>query len=234
MNRLTKFTLAAAAVLTVSASPVLASSGIFGVGVVLGSNVSGTSALDLFELTLLGDGRFAPNSSGGGYSLGNPTLIDTDNGVGTSTWASGSGPSLGTFNVNTGDTLTLDGAEELTYKNSGSNVSGADMFYSINGGSFGDATLAFNQDAVNGSTGDQRWYSDTAADVNLLSGLGYGTYTLSVYFQDTNTDDGHDYISNASNNYKATFTVVPEPSTDAMLLTSFLGGSFYLIRRRRS
>jgi hypothetical protein len=234
MNRLTKFTLAAAAVLTVCASPVFASSGIFGVGVVVSSKIGGSSALDLFELTLLGDSRFSPNSSGGGYSLGNPTLIDTDNGGGTSTWASGSGPSLGTFNVATGDTLTLDGGEELTYKNNGSNVSGADMFYSINGGSFQDAALAFNQDSVNGSTGDQRWYSDTAANANLLSGLANGTYTLSVYFRDSNTDDGNDYISNSSNNYNATFTVVPEPSTDMMLLTTFLCGSFYLVRRRRA
>ncbi|HEX4085802.1 MAG TPA: PEP-CTERM sorting domain-containing protein [Chthoniobacteraceae bacterium] len=200
--------------------------------------------MDLFELTLLGDSRFSPAVPGdGGESLGSPALIDTDNGSGVSTWATGADgepannaagdPSLGTFNVATGDTLTLDGGEELTYKNGDSNVSAATMFYSINGGSYSSAPLAFNEDDVNSSAGDQRWYSDTSADANLLAGLPNGTYTLSVYFQDTNTDDGNDYISNNSGNYNATFTVVPEPATLGMLLCSGLFGSFYLIRRRR-
>jgi hypothetical protein len=233
MYRLTKFSLAAAAVLAVCASPVFASSGIFGTGVVISSNVGGAPALDLFEMTLLGDSRHAPAIPGdGGESLGAPTLINTTDGS-ISTWADSSNPSLGTFDPFTGDTLTLDGGEMLTFKNGGSNVSGADMFYSINGGAFQDATLAFNQDNVNGSTGDQRWYSDTAADANLLSGLSNGTYTLAVYFRDSNSDDGNDYVSNGGNNFNATFTVVPEPSTDMMLLTSLVGGSFYLVRRRR-
>jgi hypothetical protein len=232
MNRLTKFALAASAVFTVCSSPVFASSGIFGAGVVISTNIGGSPALDLFEMILLGDSRYSPNSSGGGYSLGQPTLINTNDGGGTSTWADGSNPSLGTFNVGTGDTLTLDGGEELTFKNGGSNVSATDMFYSINGGSFQDATLAFNQDSVNSTTGDQRWYSDSAADVNLLSGLSNGTYTLSIYFRDSSTD-GTGYASNNGNNFNATFTVVPEPSTVMMLMSSSLFGTFYLLRRKR-
>ena len=232
MNRITKFTLAAATAFTVCSAAVFASSGIFGTGVVISSNVGGAPALDLFELTLLGDGRHTP-AAGGGESLGFPTLVNTDDGGGTSTWADGSNPSLGTFDPLTGDTLTLDGGDMLTYKNSGSNVSGADLFYSINGGAFQDATLAFNQDNVSSSSGDQRWYSDTAADVNMLSGLSNGTYTLSVYFRDSNSDDGNDYKSNGGNNFNATFTVVPEPSSLMMLLGSSMCGSFYLLRRRR-
>lgn len=231
MNRFTKFALAAAAALTVCSVPAFASSGIFGTGVVISLSIGGSPALDLFEMTLLGDSRHEP-AAGGGESLGFPTLVNTTDGS-ESTWADGSNPSLGTFDPLTGDTLTLDGGEMLTFKNGGSNVSATDMFYSINGGAFQDATLAFNQDSVNGVTGDQRWYSDTSADVNMLAGLPNGTYTLSVYFRDTNTDDGNDYVSNGGNNYNATFTVVPEPSTVMMLLGSGFLGSFYLIRRKR-
>jgi len=236
MNRLTKFSLAAAAVavFSVYSTPAFAASGIFGVGTVISSDIGGISSLDLFELTLLNDGRNAPAVPGaGGESLGAPTLINTNDGGGVSTWQDGSNPSLGTFDITNGDTLTLDGGEMLTFKNGGSNVSGADMFYSINGGSFQDATLAFNEDNVGSSTGDQRWYSDTAANANVLSGLSNGTYTLSVYFRDSNSDDGNDYISNGGNNFNATFTVVPEPSSLMMLLGSSVFGSFYLLRRKR-
>ena len=250
MNRLTKFSLAAAAVFTVCSAPAFAQySGIYGVGVVLSSTVSSVGSFNLYALTDLGDSNlnttFTPTGgSGQGNTLGSPYINNTNDGGGNSTWADGSNPSLGTFNIANGDGLTLDGGEEVTYKgqvNYGNeaNVSGADMFYSINGSSFTDAPLVFNQDDIVGSTNytggsdNQRWYSDSAANVNMLSGLSNGTYTLSVYFRDTNTTDGHDYVSNSSNNYNATFTVVPEPSTLMMLMSSSLFGTFYLLRRRK-
>lgn len=215
-------------------------SGIYGVGAVLSSTAAGISALDVYALTDLGDSNlnttFTPTGgSGQGNSYGASTVINTNDGGGVSTWQDGSLPSLGTFNVATGDDLALNGGEEVTYKGNGANVSQTDLFYSINGGAFQDATLAFNQDEIIGSGGsdNQRWYSDTAANVDLLTGLSNGTYTLSVYFRDNNTVDSNDYISNSGANYNATFTIVPEPSTIAMLLGSGLFGSFYLISRRR-
>jgi hypothetical protein len=241
MNRLTKFALAATAALTMgSISGYAQYSGIYGVGAVLSSTAAGISALDVYALTDLGDSNlnttFTPTGgSGQGNSYGASTVINTNDGGGVSTWQDGSLPSLGTFNVATGDDLALNGGEEVTYKGNGANVSQTDLFYSINGGAFQDATLAFNQDEIIGSGGsdNQRWYSDTAANVDLLTGLSNGTYTLSVYFRDNNTVDSNDYISNSGANYNATFTIVPEPSTIAMLLGSGLFGSFYLISRRR-
>lgn len=229
MNRLTKFTLTAAAVFTLCSLPTFASSGIFGTGVVISLNIGGAPALDLFETTLLGDSRQNPANPGdGGVSLGSPTLVTSG---GWSNTGSG-GFSLGTFNVVTGDTLTLDGAEVLTFKNGGSDVTGALLGYAIDG-SFGtEKGLAFNEDNVNGNTGDQRWYSDSTADVNLLSGLSVGTHTLTVYYHAT-TSDGDKFENNGGGNFTASFTVVPEPSSLMMMLSSGLFGTFYLIRRRR-
>lgn len=209
--------------------------GIFGTGVGISSDIGGSSTFNLYEITLLGDGRLAPNISGGGVSLGSPTLVNTDNGSGVSTWATavGGGPSLGTFTQDV-DTLTLNGGEELTYKNSGANVTAATVFYSIDSDSFTGYSLAFNEDNVSGNNGDQRWYTD-GANVNLLSGLGVGTHTLSIYFQDSNNVDTQDYVSNDGVNYNATFTIaapVPEPSTVALFGLSGLA-MLVVIRRRR-
>ena len=48
--------------------------------------------------------------------------------------------------------------------------------------------------------------------MNLLTGLSNGTHTLSIFFEDTNSDRGSDFISNGANNYNESFTVIPEPS----------------------
>lgn len=225
--------IALSALLAMSGS-VFADSGIFGTGVTISSSISGTASLSLYEITLIGDGRLNPNTGGGGVTLGAPTLVPTGPNGGTSSWATtlpATGGSLGTF-VSGSDTLTLDGGEQLTFKNGGSNVSGAHISYSIDGGSFTSITMAFNEDNVSGNSGDQRWYTD-GANVNLLTGLSSGTHTLSVFFEDDNTDRGHDFISNGANNYNVSFTVVPEPSTMAMIIAPLLGGGVFLARRRR-
>ena len=227
----------AASGLLLTAPVGFSSTGVFGTGVAISSDIGGTSTFDLYEITLLGDGRLAPNTSGGGSSLGAPALVNTDNGFGTSTWATGgsgqpsTGPSLGTFTQGV-DTLTLNGGEVLTYKNSGADVTGAYVEYSIDGGAFISYSLAFNQDNVNGNGGDQRWYSD-GENVNLLNGLSTGTHTLSVYFYDNNNVDGSDYVSNGAHNYNALFTItaVPEPAVTYVATAGF--GLLFLLRRRR-
>lgn len=223
-------TLAVAALL-LSVTPSFSSTGIFGTGVALSSTISGISAFKLYEITLLGDSRLAPNTSGGGVSLGAPTLVNTDNGGGVSTWQTGigSGPSLGSF-VTGVDTLKLNGGEDLTYKNSGSDITGAEVFYSVDGGSFNQINLSFNENL--GGGGDQRWYYD-GVNVNLLNGLSVGSHTLSIYFRDDISGGGNDYVSNLGANYNASFTIVaaPEPAT-SLLVASGLG-MFALIRRRR-
>jgi len=229
-------TLAAASLFLAVPAVFAQSSGVFGTGITISSDIGGTSAFKLYEITLLGDGRLAPNTSGGGSSLGAPTLVNTSDGSGGSTWATGgsgqptTGPSLGTFTQGT-DTLTLNGGELLTWKSGGADVTGAQVYYRIDSGSFNPIALAFNQDNVNGNSGDQRWYTD-GASVNLLNGLSAGTHTVSIYFRDSNTVDVNDYVSNTGNNYNATFTIdsVPEPVSSLMMASGLV--MFCLFRRR--
>ncbi|MBI9020337.1 MAG: hypothetical protein JEZ10_03675 [Verrucomicrobia bacterium] len=167
-----------------------AASGIFGTGVVLNNK----GALTLYELTLTGDSRHTPVNS---Y----PAL----NSIGWGTTALPS-PNLGTFVQGT-DKLAFKGGEILTWKNEGSDVTGANIYIKIDSGSFSPAyPLTFNEDNLDGKTGDQRWYTADST-VDLLSGLAAGTHTISVYIDAMSTDGTH-VENNGGANFSATFTVV--------------------------
>lgn len=203
----------ATALLAVSSS--YAASGIFGTGVVINNNGTQT----LYEATLLGDSRHAPS----GFS---PTLDATGF----------DSVDLGDFDTTT-DTLVLNGGGVLTFKNGTDDITGASVFYSINGGSFTEIALGFNEDNVNGNGGDQRWYSQ-ASSIDLLDGLGIGDHTIAVFFEAPFTFDfgsGTHTINNSTANYVADFsiTAVPEPSAFA-LLAGIFGLSFVAIKRRKA
>jgi len=170
-----------------------AESGIFGAGIVL--NNKGTTTL--YELVLTGDSRHAP----AGYS---PVLN-------TFGWGNPTSPSpnLGTFVQGT-DTLNFKGGELLTWKNGESDVSGANIYYQIDNGSFSPAyALTFNEDSLGGKAGDQRWYNEEFT-ADLLAGLSGGRHTITLYI-DVATTDGTLYENNGGANFSATFTVVPAP-----------------------
>ena len=148
------------------------------------------------------------------------------------------GANLGSFNI--GDTLTLSDASVLTFKNGLSDVTGAEINWRVwtgtEGGSFNAINVGFSNDATftapdgqqftNG--GDQQW-SAPASTPNVLAGITQaGTYTLEVYFR-TSSSDGDAFSSNGGNNYEATFTVVPEPSTMVMAALGVIG----IVARRR-
>jgi hypothetical protein len=73
--------------------------------------------------------------------------------------------------------------------------------------------------------------------LNLLTGLSNGNYTFEVYFQGTTNGLGGAanpiFLNNGGANYKATFTVVPEPSILALLAGAALLGACFFRRRRR-
>ena len=207
--------IAAASFAIASASTLSAASGIFGASVVLDNN--GTTTL--YELSLLGDARHNPS----GFS---PTL----NTVGRGSTAAPS-PNLGSFDP-ISDTLDFKGGGALTFKNGGSNVTGANVYYKIDNNAYSSAfSLGFNEDNVGGNTGDQRWYSE-GSSIDLLSGLSNGTYTLSVYL-DAGSTDGTLFSNNGGADFGATFTVVPEPGTYALIAGMF-GLAFVALKRRKA
>ena len=148
------------------------------------------------------------------------------------------GTDLGDFELS--DTLKIDNASVLTWKNGGGNVTGAEIQYRVYltsgtpGGyttvSFGFGSNAPSTDLGGNSfsgSGDQEW--KTGSDMNLLAGLSTpGDYTVELFFR-AFTNEGDRFSNNGGSNYKATFTVVPEPS--AALLGGL--GALALLRRRR-
>ncbi|MDP3850073.1 MAG: hypothetical protein Q8Q59_06205 [Luteolibacter sp.] len=153
-----------------------------------------------------------------------------------------SGFAFGSFNPGAGGVLNLTGGEVLTFKNGGSDVTGTTLNYRIytagfptgshnpvNIGFTADATFADAAGTSYTGTGDQKW-SDSSLwnPVNLLSGLTPGDYEIDIYLEAASTD-GTLFSNNGGSNYKATFTVVPEPS--AALLGGL--GALALLRRRR-
>ncbi len=152
------------------------------------------------------------------------------------------GSNLGTFNPGGGSTMSL-GGQGKSFKNNGSDVQGMQLFYRIWQGteSGGFTPFSYNFQSNIGGGGDQQWGSDVSGanlsafyTPNLISSLLNGTYTLEVYSQiNTNgvNTDNPVYNSNSSNNFEATFTIVPEPSRS---LLGLAGLALISLRRRRA
>jgi hypothetical protein len=155
------------------------------------------------------------------------------------------GFNLGTFDISTSDYLTLNGFQLDVFADGGDNALDGRMEWKINritapasGGSF----VAINDTSATSLGGNDERYEITNANTNLLSGLvgttaAPVTYELEVFVAsqvDWNPVDGNPndttYANNGGANYKATFTVVPEPST---LVALFSGLGMLAIRRRR-
>lgn len=139
------------------------------------------------------------------------------------------GANLGTFNATVGNTLTLAGAEIKTWKDNGGDVTGGKFDYRVyqtgdTPGAFSEITLNW---VANLAGSDQKW-DNTTANINLLTGLANGNYTLEVYAYAT-SNQGNPVSNNGGANYKATFTVIPEPTAALLGGLGLLG----LLRRRR-
>lgn len=108
--------------------------------------------------------------------------------------ASFNGQSLGTVT-----SLVLKGAEVKTYKNSGSDVQGAGIFYNVRpvgdpvSGIHGDYFYVGLDFGVNLSNpGDQTWYEDYNT-FDLLAGLPPGDYAVDIWFETYGNDGGSTY-----------------------------------------
>jgi hypothetical protein len=214
--------------------------GVFGFGIELdgtGAAATNSGTVTLYALDQDGGSRLLPIEPANTGSNSSAVL--------NSSWTGASTPATPTFNLGTFvygvNTLTLEGGSMLTFKNSssGQDVTSATLNYQIYavgsgpGATFTAVGLPFNQDNVPGAgsnPGDQRWALESMS-TNLLAGLNPGTYVIDVYGSSANTAGGS-FASNGGSNFAAEFTVVPEPSTYAMMFGG-LGVLVVLQRLRR-
>jgi hypothetical protein len=212
--------------------------GTFGFGIELdgtGAGAANSGTATLYALDNSGGTRLLPVEPANSSTPSTATLSTAWT---TSSTAASPTYNLGTF-VDGINTLTLEGGSLLTFKNTsaGQDVSQADLFYAIyavgsTAGTFTDVSLPFNEDNVAGNTGDQRWAIESGS-TNLLAGLNPGTYVIDVYGNAQSTG-GTLYESNGGANFAAEFTVVPEPSTYAMMAGGLIALVAFQRLRRKS
>lgn len=157
------------------------------------------------------------------------------------------GSNFGTFAQS--DSLDL-GGQLKSFKNNGTDVQSASLFYVIyeqgnrpGSPSFSQISYSFQIDNVGGVTGDQQWGTDVAGQNTTddsisvsLAGLTAGTYSLEVFSRiTTNGTDAATFIfsNNGGNNFVGSFEVVPEPGSFA-LLSGLAAMAFLMIRRRKA
>ena len=149
-------------------------------------------------------------------------VIDANGSVGdycmysnTSCGANGSldGQNFGSFTEGS-SALTLRGVKFNLYKCSGQDINTPTLYYRVYpsgspSGSFSSFTSGITSYPANGCGGEDQTWNDISKNVNLLTGLNPGDYVLEVYCTANVYNGGWStaYLSNNSNNYKATFTV---------------------------
>ena len=180
--------------------------------------------------------------------------IDDDSGSGN-VWYGGTQPGpntldsfhgkwLGDYLI--GDQMLISGAELLTWKNGGGDITGAKIHFSIYESTAAPVTwnttdinfsnnAPFNDAAGNNfaNAGDQKWANITATP-DVLYGVGNGLYDLAIFLEAT-TNEGNVFDNNGGANYVAQFRVgpgTPEPSTFLILAGGLLPLAA-LFRRRR-
>lgn len=149
------------------------------------------------------------------------------------------GANLGSFAL--GSTLQI-GGQQKSFKNGGTDVTAHNLFWKVTGG-FTGVGMPFQWNQGDGGApsglnnpGDQQWGGDVQGangslvlSGNVLSGLSAGNYTLEVYSEISTNNLGNIANNNGGANYKASFTVIPEPASAVLGLL----GTAILLRRRR-
>jgi hypothetical protein len=158
-------------------------------------------------------------------------LASVDGGAEQFYWI-GDDPSFGTpfNNANFGTLTSLTFGADMRYFASDGDVrAGGALNVSINGGAFQE--FIWNQTGPDGNNYQGLLPVNT---VDVTAGLLPGSHTVTVYAKSWGEPGGDSFLSNGGANYTASFQVVPEPSTYALLGLAALGTAAHVIRRRRS
>ena len=230
-----RFLLSLAVAMTAGVSLAHATPGIYGTGVELQTK----QGAGMLTTTL-----YATNDNAGSNGGDATRLVPTGSTATLNQTSAVASPetnptfTLGTFNLLSGDVLTLRGFSVLTYVDSSTATQVYAHYRLFAGtttptGSFTDVTLPFDAAPTAGST-DGRWDTESLG-TNLLTGLTPGTYTLGIYYNAGDASNNFAYDSNGGANYGVSFTVVsiavPEPGT-WVLLISGLGMLAFVGHRR--
>lgn len=153
---------------------------------------------------------------------------------------------LSIADLNLGDSLTISAAEVLTFKDGSSDVTGAELNYRVyasgsTAGSFTAVSIGWSSNRpftdllgnnYGGSGGGDQSWGNISSTPDIAAGLSAGSYVLEVFWKVTSSDGDH-HVNNNGNNYTASFSVVPEPSTFA-LLAGLAGLAAIALRRRKA
>jgi len=147
--------------------------------------------------------------------------------------------SLTTFgNISNTGTFEIQGFDLNTFEDNGSEITHMTMNWTVDGFANTHQIQITPGPAKVGN--NRNWViSSSTQDLVTNSGLGAlaeGAYTFSAYFEGfTNGTDtaGNIFLNNGGSNYNASFTIVPEPGTYALIAGMF-GLAFVALKRRKA
>lgn len=182
-------------------------------------------------------GLDVPSSLNGGAGIlvpnGSSATFDPNS------WANGTETSpvlnLGSFDPGLGQTLFLTGGSLLTFNGDTYTVTVGYLDFRIfpqgtPSGLFTEFSLPLDDGAVSGISSRKRWSSESQT-FDLLSGLPPGDYVLGVYLHEKDSGNQGAFSRFNGQNFGATFSVVPEPSSLGLIAVSLLGASLFLLKR---
>lgn len=188
---------------------------------------------------------FAIASSLGAQSIFNGYAYVSGTGAGNSpTWynlsgnaqsSSFQGSDLGDFTTG----LWLGG--QTGFWANGSGTQFVTLNYSITGAATANGSVSYSFQYFEGPAGsnNDQWGTDISGsnttegsvDIIAANSLGAGDYNIAVWVEGKANNGTSAFDSNSSNNYNATFTVIPESST--LALVAGFGCLLYVMLKRR-